>query len=106
MSKAVDSTEWTRLYWTVMAIVVWLLLSNLFGCAPEPATYVKYPEDYVARYWFLLAIPTALLFWATCKVKATLLKSFLALLTLISFCLLMVPYMLMFALWVMTELIP
>jgi hypothetical protein len=104
MSKHVtESPEWTRFYWAVMAIAAWVILSSLFGCTPEPSACT---EDYVATYWFLWIVPAVLFYWWCIRVKNVLLKGFLGLLSLIFFCLFAVPYMLMFALWVMTELIP
>lgn len=108
MSKQIakESPEWTRLYWAVMAIVGLLILSNLFSCTPEPTPYIKRTEDYLAEYWFLWVVPTAFFGWLTWKIKATLPKGLFALLTLVCFVILVMPYCLMFALWVLTELIP
>ena len=106
MRKAAESNEWKALYWGAMGIVFWVILSSLFSCTPEPTTCVECPEDYVAKYWFLWAIPVVLFGWIALKAKATLPKAFFGFLSLLFFCLLVAPYGLMFILWVLTELIP
>jgi hypothetical protein len=106
MRKAVESPEWTSLYWAVMAIVGLVILNSLLSCTPEPTPYIKRTEDYLADYWFLGVVPTAILGLITWKLKSPFPKTALALMTLTSFCIWVMPYCLMFALWVMTELIP
>lgn len=107
MSKqVVESPEWTRLYWVVMAIIGLMLLNSLFSCTPEPAPCTECPEDYVAKYWFVWAVPVVLFGWIALKVKATLPRILFGFLSLLCFCLLVVPYCLMFILWVLIELFP
>lgn len=100
-----ESPEWTRLYWAVMATVSLLILSNLFSCTPESTTCAECPEDYVAKYWFLWAIPVVLFGWIALKTKA-ITRALFGFLSLLCFGILVVPYCLMFILWVLTELIP
>jgi len=100
---ATESNEWNGLYWAVMAIAAWVILSSLFGCTPEPSACT---EDYVAKYWFLGGVPVVLFYWLYKRSKANFPQIIFGSLFLICFVIYLLPYCLMFALWVMTELIP
>ena len=67
MSKhVVESAEWSRLYWAVMAITAWVILSSLFGCAtdriPLTRTEAYMVEATIAQYWFVFLILAAICF--------------------------------------------
>lgn len=103
MKKVVESPEWTRLYWVVMAIAAWVILSSLFSCEPQAAhAAIKRSDDFIAQYWFIVGILSVACFvWYRWSKKG--LHLFFACMFLIAW---LMPYLMMLGLWVILELIP
>ena len=105
MKKQV-ATEWTRLYWAAMAIAAWVILSSLFGCSTERITLTRTEaymvEAQIARYWFVMLLLACASFglylWRKNK-----LALFLACMLFLSWA---TPYLMMFGIWVLINLIP
>lgn len=104
MSKhVVESPEWNRLYWGIMAIAAWVILSSLFSCkSPVAHAALKRTDDWIAQYWFVVLILSVGCF-ALYRWRKNGLHLFFACMFLIAW---LMPYLMMFGLWVILELIP
>lgn len=72
-----ESPEWTRVYWAVMAIAAWVILTSLFGCEsqstveieiiaePGDKTPMQQRINWMLAYWFCGCIAVAI--WAFYK---------------------------------------
>lgn len=102
MRKA-ESKEWKALYWGAMGIVAWVILSSLFSCEPQAAhAAMKRSDDFIAQYWFVVGLLAVGCFaWYRWSKKG--LHLFFACMFLIFW---LMPYMMMFGIWVILELIP
>lgn len=99
-----ESPEWTRLYWAVMAIAALVILSSLFGCESEELPFIKSTEDYIAQYWLLICgLPTVLAYWLYRNSK-TWVRLLFGLVFMLGYIVTLLPYMMMFFLWVLTQL--